>query len=116
MGIGGVLRNDSSEVLLMFSINVGIRDSNEAQVLAIFGSFFEFLSASLHGLLLVESDTSTAVAWLLKCDFRPWKFQFHFNESKELSSSLVVSFCHVLTFANTVTDALAKQGADRSSW
>lgn len=70
----------------------------------------------MHGPLLVESDSLTAVAWLLKGDFRPWKFQFHFNESKELSYSLVVSFCHVLTCANSVTDALAKQGVDRSSW
>ena len=34
-GIGGVLRNDKGEVLLMFSKSVGIRDSNEAEVLAI---------------------------------------------------------------------------------
>ena len=34
-GIGGVLRNDKDEVLLLFSKSVGIRDSNEVEVLAI---------------------------------------------------------------------------------
>ena len=34
-GIGGVLRNDKGEVLLMLSKSVGIRYSNEAEVLAI---------------------------------------------------------------------------------
>ena len=34
-GIGGVLRNDKGEVLFMFSKNVGIKESNEAEVLAI---------------------------------------------------------------------------------
>lgn len=34
-GIGGVLRNDRGVILCMFSKGVGIRDSNEADVLAI---------------------------------------------------------------------------------
>lgn len=35
LGIGGVFRNCRGEVLLMFSKNVGVRDSKAAEVLAI---------------------------------------------------------------------------------
>ena len=112
-GIGGVLRNDKGEVLLMFSKSVGIRDSNEAESLAILEALRIF-STSFHGPLLVESDSTNAVGWLLKPDSRPWNFQFHFNEMKKISS-LVVSFGHVLRRANSIADALVKQGVDRAS-
>ena len=72
-------------------------------------------SASFHGPLLVESDSTNAVGWLLNPDSRPWKCQFHINEIKEISSSLAVSFGHVLRRANSMVDALAKQGVDRAS-
>ena len=113
-GIGGVLLNDKGEVLLMFPKSVGIRDSNEVEVLAILEAFQIFL-ASFHGPLVVESDSTNVVGWLLKPDSRPWKFQFHFNTLKKISASLVVSFAHVIRRANSMADALAKQGADRHS-
>lgn len=34
-GVGGILRNHAWEVLLMFCKYVGVKDSNEAEVLAI---------------------------------------------------------------------------------
>ena len=62
-----------------------------------------------------ESDSTNAVGWLLKPESRPWKFQFHFIEIKEIFSSLVVSFGPVLRHANIMADVLAKQGVDRAS-
>ena len=98
----------------LFSKSVGIRDSNDAEVLAILEALPIFLS-SFHGPLLAESDSTNAVGWLLKPNSRPWKFQFHFNEMKKISSSLVVSFGHVMRHANSMADTLAKQGVDRAS-
>ena len=44
-----------------------------------------------------------------------WKFQFHFNEIKELSSSLNVEFHHEVRSANSMTDFFAKKEVDRLS-
>ena len=98
----------------MFSKSVRIRDSNDSEVLAILKALRIFL-ASFHGPLVVESDSANEVGWLLKPDSRPWKFQFHFNELKKISSSLVVSSGHVMRNANSMVDTLAKQGVDRDS-
>ena len=54
----------------MFSKSVGIRDSNEAEVLTILETLRIFV-ASFHGPLLVESESSNAVGWLLKRDSSP---------------------------------------------
>ena len=73
-----MLCNDKDEVLLMFPKSVGIRESNEAEVLAILEALRIF-SASFHAPLVVESDSTNALGWLLKPDSRPLKFQFHFR-------------------------------------
>ena len=46
IGIGGVLRNDAGEVLFMFFKNVGIKESNEAGVLAILEALMIFFLLS----------------------------------------------------------------------
>ena len=98
----------------MFSKNVGICDSNEAEVLAILEGLRLFARTYI-GSLLVESDSSNAITWVSnKKDF-PWKFQFHFNEIRELSATLNVSFLHEVRSANSIADALAKQGVERLS-
>lgn len=43
-GAAGVLRNNRGEVLCMFSKSLGVRDSNEAKVLAILEAMHIFLS------------------------------------------------------------------------
>ena len=63
-GIGGVLRNCNGDVLFMFSKYVWVCDSNEAEVLVILESLRYFLR-HYHGNLIVESDSSNAVSWVL---------------------------------------------------
>ena len=53
---GTTLRNYKGEVLRMFSTNVGIRDANEGEVLAILEALFIFKTIHVH--LMVESDSS----------------------------------------------------------
>ena len=60
-GIGGVLQNSRGEFLLMFSKFVGDCDSNKAEVLAILEALRYFLRF-FNGVLVVESDSSNAVA------------------------------------------------------
>lgn len=50
--------------------------------------------------------------WALHVESRPWSFQIHFNEIKELLSHLDVAFCHVLRSSNSMADGPAKRGTD----
>ena len=59
-GIGGVFRNCNGDVLFMFSEYVGVRNSNEAEVLAILESLWCFLRY-YQGNVIVKSDSSNAV-------------------------------------------------------
>lgn len=67
-----------------------------------------------HARLIVESDLANVVIWASLIGPRPWRFQFFFNETKELSSLLGVSFFHVIRLANSFAN-LAKQWVDRVS-
>lgn len=64
---------------------------------------------------MVESDSSNAVGSMLRSEARPWKFQYHFNDIKDLSSSLQVEYHYTVRSANSLADALPKQGVDRIS-
>ena len=59
-GIGGVLRNHKGEIIYMFSKHVGIKDSNEAEVLAILEALLIYRS-SYHQSLILESDSPNAI-------------------------------------------------------
>ena len=93
---------------------MGVCDSNEVEVLVILEAL-RYFSRFVNGVLVVESDSSNAVAWVSNRKVNPWKFQFLFNEIRELSSNINVVFLHVLRLANSITDALAKQGVERTS-
>ena len=59
----------------MFSKSVGVRDSNEVEVLAILEALRIF-SRSFMGSLIVESDSSNAFSWVTSSAVNPWKIQF----------------------------------------
>ena len=62
-GIGGVLRNWKGEVLIMFSKNVAVCDSNEVGVVLVILESLRMFSN--EGTLVVESDSSNAIVWEL---------------------------------------------------
>lgn len=70
---------------------------------------------SFQDRLIVESDLSNAIEKVSYDESRPWKFQIYFNEIKELSSHMHVVFLHEVRLANSMVDALAKQGVDTVS-
>ena len=107
-GEWGVLCNDKGVILCVFSESVGVRDSNEAEVLAILEALRIF-SRSLQGRLIVGSDSSNGISWVMNSTVKPWKFQFFLNEIKEFASSHSVVFSHVIRTANGLVDPLAKQ-------
>lgn len=60
VGIGVVLCNRRKDVMLVFSKEVGIRDSNEVDSLKILEALWLF-STCFHGMLVMESDSSNAI-------------------------------------------------------
>ncbi|KAL6527395.1 hypothetical protein OROGR_016485 [Orobanche gracilis] len=90
-GIGGVLRDHNGLILCKFAASVGIKDSNEAEFLAIIFAVETSLKQprSMEKDLIIESDSSNAVSWIKRKRECPWS----------------------LREANHIADALAKQGA-----
>lgn len=70
-------------------------------------------SSRYGGSLVMENDSSNVIASVSNQKAIPWKFQFHFNEIRELSAVINVTFHHEVRFANSMVDWLAKQGVDR---
>ena len=66
-GIRGVLCNNKSGVLFMFSKFVGVSESNEAEVLSILEALKIFYS-TFKETLIVESDSSNAISWVSKVE------------------------------------------------
>ncbi|XVE94323.1 hypothetical protein REPUB_Repub01dG0271300 [Reevesia pubescens] len=64
--IGGMLRNEDSVVMIVFSKSVGIADSNEAEFLAIKKAFLIFVASKwvTSYNLIIESDNVNAVKWI----------------------------------------------------
>lgn len=63
----------------MFSNGIGVRDSNEAEVLAILKAMRIF-SSSFQGCLIMESDSSSSMSWVSHTESRPWKLHSCFNK------------------------------------
>ena len=93
VGIGGVLRNHEGFIFLSFSSFIRVKDSNEAEVLAILEALRLF-RVSFRQPLIVESDFLDAFFWVMNSAMGLWRFHF-FSEIKFLSSNLV-EFRHFL--------------------
>ena len=91
--------------MYMFSKQVGIKDSKEADC-----PFYSYFTTPCF---IVESDLANAISWV-KSLKGPWKMQFLFNEISSLLSDLQVSFQHVSKYADGMADCLAKHGVDQS--
>lgn len=117
-GIGGVLRNHHGHVLGMFSVPVGILDSNFAELRAIVKAID--LSASNchlhHQHLIIESDSVNAIRWMNNPLSRHWKHHNLFSYVNRLKAYFVsITFSHIFRESNCMADGLAKQGVRRSS-
>lgn len=109
-GIGDGLKEDKGDVLLIFSKNAGVKESNKTEVMAILEAPVILLFPDR---LIVESDSSNTLSWISSIE-GPWRFHFLFSEIKFLSSADLVESKHGVRLANSMADALAKQGVDRS--
>lgn len=60
--LGGVLRNQNGEVLYMFSKHLGIKDSNEAEMMAILEALCIYRDTFQFN-HIVENNSINAISW-----------------------------------------------------
>ncbi|KAK3227433.1 hypothetical protein Dsin_007295 [Dipteronia sinensis] len=113
-GIGGVLRDDYGRILCLFSLFVGIRDSNEAEPMAIEKA--TQLCASNPSMMgrdiTIVSDSKVAVSWINKAGFGNINHVDTVYSVRHYLASLggtVVSFAS--RASNSFADNLAKLGS-----
>ncbi|PWA45434.1 reverse transcriptase [Artemisia annua] len=116
-GIGGLLRNNCSAVVAMFSIPLGVLDSNVVEVMAIKEAcrmVNEKLDLSSSG-IIVESDSLNAVSWVRHPFERSWRLLSHFQEiDLFLSSNGNRSIAHIKSEGNCDAVKLAREDVLRS--
>ncbi|OMO81727.1 hypothetical protein COLO4_23441 [Corchorus olitorius] len=75
--IGGVLRDHEGNILALFSMNIALTNSNEAEILAIKEAFDLFaLSRWVNDYsLIIETDSRNAFGWIINHENAHWKFR-----------------------------------------
>jgi len=102
----------------MFSIPVGILDSNIAELRAIVKAIELSSSNCLlhHQHLIIESDSVNVISWMNKPHSRPWKHYNLFSSVNRLKPYFgSITFSHIFCESNCMADCMAKQGVRRSS-
>lgn len=106
-GIGSDLHNDKGKVLFLVSNkNVGIRYSNEAEMMVILEALCSY-EGTCQEVLIVESDLQNVISWMKSDAVQPRMFLHYFSEIKSLSSSIQAVFQHMGHSSNGMVDALA---------
>lgn len=88
--IRGILRDVQGVTRAMFATSVGVKDSNEAEIFAI--AFALELSLQQEWMkqkvIIVESDSKNALAWINKKEECPWKLRFYCNKISSILLTL----------------------------
>ena len=110
-GIGGVLRDSSTTIKLVFSKAIGMADSNVVELFAIREALSVYVASrwTSSRRLIIECDSSNVVKWVTNplCSF--WivrKIISHFEVFK--AKLLRCEILHILRNVNDIADALAK--------
>ena len=117
-GIGGVLRDESGSIMLVFSKSIGIADSNMAELLTIKEAFLIF--CALENLsskrLIIESDSSNAVLWVSKPNSCPWRLRKFIMQMEGLKVKIAAwTIVHIKREKNDFVDGLAKAGVEQQN-
>eukprot|EP00258_Populus_trichocarpa_P028500 XP_024444519.1 uncharacterized protein LOC112324681 [Populus trichocarpa] len=117
-GIGGVLRNHHGILLGIFSLSVGILDSNVAELRAVIKAIE--LSASNcflhHKHIIIESDSANVISWMNNLHNRPWIHHKLFSSAQRLASCFdSITYTYSYRESNHMADHLAKQRVHRIS-
>ncbi|XP_077240356.1 uncharacterized protein LOC143881253 [Tasmannia lanceolata] len=111
--IGGLCRDALGEVLWSFSGPLGVCDSNEAEVRAMYTGI-KRIDKELYDKIIVEEDSKNVIRWLLRSAAPPWRFWSFFDEIEDLTAGSSMVFHHVRRSGNSEADSLARSGVHRN--
>lgn len=115
-GIGGVVRNHNNTILGYFSKNVGHDWAFSAEVKAILHALI-FCHQFLLSNIVIESDSTLALGWVLSQERRPFTLLNDLNHIDYLARQVnCLGFHHVFREANDEADKLAKEGCNRDDF
>ena len=115
-GIGGVLRDCNAKVKGLFSVKIGVADSNYAELRAVLEALvvYDAQSEIRGSSLIIESDSYNCVSWVNGDEVCCWKYANTLNQIHNLIRKIGgVSITKIFREANKFADNLAKQGVYR---
>jgi len=117
-GIDDALRNHYGILLGIFSLSVGILDSNIAELRAVIKAIE--LSASNcflhHKHIIIESDSANIISWMNNPHNRHWIHHKLFSSAQRLASCFdSITYTRSYWESNHMADHLAKQRVHRIS-
>lgn len=111
-GIGGVIRNSDKKFLGYFAMGIGYGWAYEAEVKAILQGLL-FCQQFLFRNVIVESDATIAIGWVISKDKRPWKLMNELNQIDLLMTEInCLGIRHTYREGNTIADYLANKGCE----
>lgn len=114
-GARGVLRDSYGLTLGMFSMSVGSTWAYVAEVKAILNALLFCKNHDFNN-VIIESDSTLAVGWVMNNSNRPWKLLSDINQIDHLMFEVnCTRVFHIFREANTIVHNLAKEGCDRST-
>ncbi|KAK9021600.1 hypothetical protein V6N11_011581 [Hibiscus sabdariffa] len=111
-GVGGVLRDENGSTLMEFSLSIGYGSALLAEILAIKFAVERFMSSLWidRSRLVIESDSSTAVAWVLNPSLASLPFSELVHGIHPFFSDGRWVIRHIRRIQNVHADFLAKAG------
>lgn len=102
-GIGEVVHDDRSRLLLAFLESIWVMESNEAELREIRRAL-QICSRYGNCNLIIEGDSSNAISWAMGKMDPPWKLVHLVRVIRILSRIGGVIFSHTARSSNTVAD------------
>lgn len=99
--IGGVIGNFEGQVLLSFSKFIGVRDSNEVEILVIVEAL-RLCASSIQEMLMVASDSSNVVSCVSSIVGGLWEGPIFSKMKSSMPLSLKVEFRDILWAARFI--------------
>lgn len=102
-----MLRDHEGSTSIVFTESVGIRDSNEAEILSIRKALVTWKSFG-EGKLITEGNSANAIKWAMGHKRPPWRLITVVRKIREMVSGMDVSFLQIGRATNGMADFFAK--------
>ncbi|EOX94803.1 Uncharacterized protein TCM_004414 [Theobroma cacao] len=115
--IGGILRNEHGDVLILFSKSIGVCDSNKTELMAVREAALIYPASrwcTSHS-LFIESDKQNVVNWITSPNKVPWRLRQLIAQTLNILGKIKKwDIKHTMGLANNEADTLAKEGVLRT--